>query len=367
MLLHISAAPRKPPQADQSSAVSIGCGAIAGRVAEQRAVVHARRADDLAGIEHAVRVERLLDLLESAHQPVAEHRLVELGAHQAVAVLAGMGALVGAHHGERFLGDRAHRLDVLLLLQIEDRPHVQAADRGVRVPGAARAVPGEQLGQPRGVVGQVLERHRAVLDERHRFAGALHRHDDVEPGLAYLPDPALGGGLGRLDHRAPKAEIGHQLAQTAQLSDLRLWLVAGELDQQESIRRAAHEALDQGPVRGDLAAELEDGAIDQLDRRRPELDDRFGRGHGVIEGREVADAEHPMPRQRLQLQQQAAEEGKRAFRADQELRHVVPGRLDAIEIVAADPAQNFGKSGRDRARLPVRDGARGLDQLEIAG
>jgi hypothetical protein len=80
----------------------------------------------------------------------------------------------------------------------------------------------------------------------------------------------------------------------------------------------------------------------------------------------MADAEHPMPRQRLQLQQQPSEQGKRAFRADQKLRHVVAGRMDAIEIVAADPAQHFGKSGGNRGGLPIGDAAHGLDQPEIA-
>ena len=112
---------------------------------------------------------------------------------------------------------------------------MQAADRGVRVPGAARAVAGEQLGEPRGVVGEVLERHRAVLDERDRLAGALHRHDDVEPGLAHVPDPGLrGGSIASTTRR--KAEIGHQLAQALQLQALLVRLVAGELDQQQGIR-----------------------------------------------------------------------------------------------------------------------------------
>jgi hypothetical protein len=38
----------------------------------------------------------------------------------------------------------------------------------------ARAVPREHLVSRVGVFGQVLERHRAVLDEGHRLAVALH-------------------------------------------------------------------------------------------------------------------------------------------------------------------------------------------------
>ena len=68
---------------------------------------------------------------------------------------------------------------------------MQRADRGVRVPGAARAVLGEHLGQALRVVGEVLQRHGAVLDEGDRLAVALHGHHDVEPGLAHFPQRRL--------------------------------------------------------------------------------------------------------------------------------------------------------------------------------
>src|SRR6478735_231124 len=47
------------------------------------------------------------------------------------------------------------------------------------------------------------ERHRAVLDERDRFALLLHRHHDVEAGGAHLGDGGLQGGIEHLDHPAP--------------------------------------------------------------------------------------------------------------------------------------------------------------------
>ena len=119
--------------------------AILRPVAELAAVIEFRRAHDLARIEQALRIEPVLHLLERLHQPLAEHELVEFRAHDAVAVLAGMRALVVAHHREGFLGDGAHRLHVLLLAQVQHRAHMQAADRGVRVPGAARAVLLEHL------------------------------------------------------------------------------------------------------------------------------------------------------------------------------------------------------------------------------
>ncbi len=176
---------------------------IAGRVAEQRAVVELGRAHDLAGIEQRLRIEAVLHLFEGAREARAEHRLVEFRAHQPVAVLAGMRALVFAHHGEGLFGDRAHGMHVFVLAQVEHRPHVQAAGAGMRVPGAARAVLVEDRGQARGVFGQMLERHRAILDEGDRFALLLHRHHDVEAGGAHLGDRGLQGGIERLRQRRP--------------------------------------------------------------------------------------------------------------------------------------------------------------------
>jgi hypothetical protein len=77
-------------------------------VAEQGAVIHPRWADDSPRIEEARGVEAVLHRLEGGNDPVAEHHPVELGADDAVAMLAGMAALVLAHHREGLLGDRAH-------------------------------------------------------------------------------------------------------------------------------------------------------------------------------------------------------------------------------------------------------------------
>src|SRR5437899_6898903 len=49
--------------------------------AEEAAIVHLRRADDLAGVEEPFRVEGVLDFLEGPHDAPAEPRLVKLRAH----------------------------------------------------------------------------------------------------------------------------------------------------------------------------------------------------------------------------------------------------------------------------------------------
>jgi hypothetical protein len=123
----------------------------------------------------------------------------------------------------------------------------------------------------------------------------------------------------------------------------------GELDQQDCVRCAAHEALDGGFQQGDLAAKFDHRAIDQLDRRRAELDQVLCCVHGRVEGREVADTQHRLARARRQLQADGLRIGKRPLRADQEMGQVVglPTRDQCIDVVTADAAQKVGKAGAD--------------------
>ena len=185
---------------------------VARLEAKERAIVLLRRPHDLAGIHEALRIEEILDLLESARELRAEERRDPFRAHEPVAVLARVRAFVFLHELRRLFGDRAHFVRAVFA-HVEYGPHVQAADRRVRVPRAARAVLFEHARQPVGVLGEVLERHRAVFDEGHRLAVAFHRHHDVEPRFAHFPHVALQARVGDLDHAAGEAEIGHELGE----------------------------------------------------------------------------------------------------------------------------------------------------------
>src|SRR5262249_45099284 len=69
---------------------------IVGRITEEAAIVEFGWPHDLAGIEEPFGIEPILDLLEGASEPRPEHGFVELRTHKAVAVFAGMRALVFA-------------------------------------------------------------------------------------------------------------------------------------------------------------------------------------------------------------------------------------------------------------------------------
>jgi hypothetical protein len=184
------------------------------REAEQRAIVHVRRIDDLAGVEQTDRIELLFDGAQSFGDSRAELPGDPFAAAEAVAMFAAIGALVLAHQLGGLFGDGAHLGCAALRpgpTHVEDRAHVQGTDRGMGIPGAAGAVLREHRRQRVGVVGEVLERHRAILDEADRFAVALQAHHDVEPGLPHLPEAPLRRVVDYLDHAVRQTEIAHHL------------------------------------------------------------------------------------------------------------------------------------------------------------
>ena len=126
---------------------------------------------------------------------------------------------------------------------------MQRADRSVRVPRAARAVLLEHAREALGVLGEMLERHCAVLDEGNRLAVAFHRHHDVEPGLAHFPNLLLQLLVGDLHYAAGLAEVGHELHEILQPADA----LVGELDEQDRVRVALDESVDRLLERGSRA------------------------------------------------------------------------------------------------------------------
>ena len=98
----------------------------------------------------------------------------------------------------------------------------------------------EDGGEALGVVGEVLQRHRAVLDEGDGLSLALHRHHDVEARGAHLPHGLLAGGIRHLHHAAGVAEIAHQLVEAVEAAQVLGLVVLGELDQQQRVGLAAH-------------------------------------------------------------------------------------------------------------------------------
>ena len=139
--------------------------------------------------------------------------------------------------------------DARLGLQVDDGPHVQAADRGVRVDARRRAVLANDVEEPVDVVAQPLGRDRRVLDERQRLGIVLHRHRQAERRLAQAPDRRLrrpGRARGDSDSR-DAARAGRVRARRAAAAGL--GVVGVELDAQQRARIA----FDEGVGAGDRA------------------------------------------------------------------------------------------------------------------
>ena len=276
-------------------------------------------------------------------------------------MLAAVGAFVLSHELCRFLCDRAHFRGPTFragAAHIQDGAHVQRTDRGMRVPGPVRTVPGEHLGQRVGVARQMLQGHGAVLDEADRLAVAFQAHHDVEPGLAHLPDVPLQRVVHHPDHAAGVSELVHQRDEIGQLGQQHGLVGAGELHEQQRGR-----AADQGRFNGRLefgirAAQLDHRAIDEFHRGRPELDQMLGCIHRGVKGRKVDHAEHLGARQLQEPQFQRLRIGQRALRADQQMRQVhaavrgigpLATVVEDVQVVSCDTAQQSRP-----ARLDVR-------------
>ena len=323
--------------------------AVAGAVAQigrQR-----RRVHDLAGIEEAVGIERPLYLSERVVEHGAEHLLGERTAYQPVAVLAGQRAAELEHQIGDVVRDRFEPPDPFGGLEVDDRPHVQTADRRVRVDAGPRAMGGDDLQKAIDVVAQLFGRDRRVLDERQRLLVALHRHREAERGFAEAPDARLiRCGLGA-SPAAPKSRRGQLLLDGGEPRRQVLRVVVVELDAQERARLALQDAAAQPIERRALPRVIEDEAIHHLDRRRPVPQDGRRRLQGVEEIVELDREDCFRGWQRHERDRRRRDERQRALRSDDDLGQIERfggGRVDElVQVVAADASQHLRETAID--------------------
>ena len=148
----------------------------------------------------------------------------------------------------------------VLGLQVDHRPHVQAADRGVGVDAGRGAVARDECEETLDVVAQLLRRDRRVLDERKRLRVPLHRHRQPErrpragsrcaparPGRGMVADSAKWDPqtFARLDPRLrPRPRLRFDEAQTHGLRQPRGWHDQGRGDprHRQPLRAGQHAA-----------------------------------------------------------------------------------------------------------------------------
>ncbi len=302
--------------------------AVSGAEAQVRG--DRRRVDDPSGIEDALRVEGPLHLAERLVERRAEHLLVEGAAHQAVAVLARERAAELEHEIGDIVGDGLELRQALGGLEVDDRPDVQAADRGVRVDAGVRAPPRDHLPEARDVVAQPLGRHRRVLDERDGFGIAFHAHRQAERRLPDVPHPRLGRGVGQVPDQAADASSGQVALERLHARDDLV-----QVRRRRTPRRAASAG---GPMTicrraassvGMARGVPEDEGIHHLDGRRPVAEHERRGTERVEQVVELERDERLGRRQRHQADGGRGDEPERALRAHHHAREIHRcGRVD---------------------------------------
>jgi hypothetical protein len=176
-------------------------------------------------------------------------------------------------------------------------------------------------------------------------------HQQAEPGLADLGQRVLlGGGLGAQRVVAVAVALPRALQLIELVADLG-GVLAEEAHEQQRLG-VALQALRQAAELQLGARQVEDRAVDHLDRRRLQRECVLGRGDRGVDGLEVTHGERGRLRQLDQPDGRGGDHGERALGAGDQLRQVE--RLHAVQPVAAGLAPV--------ARVVVGDGARVLAQ-----
>ena len=114
----------------------------------------------------------LLDLFEGIVDTRTKLPFNPFTAAQTITVFTAESAFEFAHQFAGLFTDLTHLLSTIAS-HIQDRAHMQCADRRMRIPSTFGAMAFKNLCQRTGVFSQMHQRHSAVFDEAHGFAVSL--------------------------------------------------------------------------------------------------------------------------------------------------------------------------------------------------
>ncbi len=297
----------------------------------------------------------LLQLAKRLVEHRSIHLLLERAADQAVAMFARERPAILEHQVGDFLGDRLELAHAVLGLEVDHRPDVQAADRGMRVDAGLRLVPRDDLQELGDVVAQVLGCDGCVLDERDRLGVSLLGHRQPQRHRAELPDASLGRGIGdgQVVISEPAAGAGRLRARRAEEAR------ASALSPYNSIKRiAAGIALEEvaEPARlGIQPSAFEHVPVHDLDRRRVCRRISGVAARASSKSGELDDERRPGARQLDELQLGLDRQAERPLRADEQAgqveadvaRTMVVLGNELVEVVSADAPEDLGKAAID--------------------
>ncbi len=328
-------------------------------VASQRHVVEffhlgrgVQRGNQFAGIELIGRIKELLD---------APQILVEFGAKKFGHILAAQAfAVFTPHHPAVFqyqifhrIGDQANQFFIVLMPQIQGRPHVQTADIDVPEHAVLEPVLIEHLAKLLDIGRQMLGRYHRVLNKRNRTAIALGIAQQPHPFRAQLPKRGnvdiarrhlIPHRFMRLSHE--RIELG---AKRLGLRFHHAGVVAGKFNQVDRfdvfITRLRKEFADPVPHHI-LPGQRHDGVVHGLNRSRIGLHQDIGRPQTVVEAQIFGDDQPLDRRQRGQLDFDLGDKRQRALRARDDRIEIKSAVLavDMGQIVAGQKSRQFRKA-----------------------
>jgi hypothetical protein len=149
--------------------------------------------NDLAGIEHVVRVEGGFYLCHDVQKIFADLLADEFSASHADTMFAGEGTFELQNQCRDFVCKLAKFLNVLFDVKIEHGPDVKEAGSGVTVVGGFEMKRREDRLEARDISGQVLRADGHILDASDRFGIAFSASDEGQAGFAHGPNEVCFG------------------------------------------------------------------------------------------------------------------------------------------------------------------------------
>ena len=329
----------------------------------------------VARIHAALGIEHRLHLPERLAQRGTQHAIKQRRAHATVAMLATQRAAVLLHQIGHLGGDRHHLRAARRIVDLHQRPDVQATHACVRVVGrlgAMRRHDGAELVHERGQFHRI---NRRVLHEGDRLAIARHAVQQRLAGLAQLP--RIGQRLGILV--ALHGRVGQRGTQAIKARANRIHRIRLELHVHHCTQLARGGLGQHFHVMAVfLVGErgVDHHVVDQLHGARPACQHLAKRRQ---RGRHAVEAQDGKPRARWlahDLQCGTHHHRQRAFAAAHQRGqvHLVEGSgraaLELIEqqvhVVAVDVALDVGHAATDLFAQRQHDGRQPRDHVALA-
>jgi hypothetical protein len=243
-------------------------------------------------------------------------------------------------------------------IDVDRGADVETADAGMAVVGRLRPVITDDFLETAHELGQLLGRHRRILDVGDGLEVAAHGHEQAQTGLTHAPPVALLRLIGGRHRGVAEPLAGEVGLQLLQFRDGLVLGIAVELDEQDGAGVALHK-LGELAEAGAEAAALDNGVVDQLDRRGRMIQSRDCGLRRLDDAAEVHRGDGLDLGYGHQSDLRLGDHAQGALGADDHARDVHRAQIvgEIVEVVAGDAAQDLGITLRDFVTVRQADAA----------